>query len=158
MRFIKLTQGAVATVSDEDYDRLSGYRYKLVKDDNRCYAYRDERKALISLHQDVIGDKTGYVIDHINRDGLDNTRRNLRHATRSQNRINSVRSKPATATSQFRGVTMIPAKWVARIMVDGKSIKLGTFLTEEAAISAYNKASQRLYPEFAPERSSVVSP
>ena len=157
MKAIKLTQGALAWVSDEDFDRVSGYRYKLVKDHDRNYAYREEGGKLIALHQDIIGDRPGHVIDHRNHDGLDNTRRNLRHATRSQNQMNSVRPKPAAATSQFRGVTMIQ-RWVARIMVDGKSTHLGTFRSEEAAVAAYNEASQRLYPEFAPQRSAVVSP
>lgn len=154
MRIIKLIQGATATVSDEDYDRLASYRWKLLKDGERSYAYREDNGKLISMHQDVLGAKAGYVIDHRDRDGLNNTRRNLRYATRAQNRANSTRIKSATSSSRFKGVTLIPARWVARIKVDGKSTKLGTFRTEEEAGEAYAAAARRLYPEFAP----VVKP
>ena len=153
MRIIQLDQGT-AYISDEDYDRLSSYRWKLMKDGDRTYAYRDDNGRLISMHQDVLGAKDGYVIDHRDRDGLNNVRSNLRYATRAQNRANSTRPKSATASSRFKGVTLIPARWVARITVDGKSTKLGTFHTEEEAGEAYAAAARRLYPEFAP----VVKP
>src|SRR5512137_2810735 len=99
MRIIQLTQGATAFVSDEDYDRLSQYRWKLLKDGDRRYAVREEGSTLIDMHQDVLGAKDGLLIDHRDRDGLNNVRSNLRYATRSQNQINSARPKPATASS-----------------------------------------------------------
>ena len=154
MRLIQLTQRATAFVSDEDYDRLSQYKWKLLKDGDRRYAIREAGRSLIAMHQDVLGAKDGLVIDHRDRDGLNNVRSNLRYATRSQNQINSARPKPATASSRFKGVTMIPAKWIARIKVDGKSVHLGTFHSEEEAGEAYAAAARRLYPDFAP----VVKP
>lgn len=150
MRIIQLTQGATAFVSDEDYDRLSHYKWKLLKDGDRRYAIREENGRLIAMHQDVLGAKDGLLIDHRDRNGLNNVRSNLRYATRSQNQVNSVRPKPATASSQFKGVTMIPARWVARIKVNGKSQHLGTFYSEAEAAEAYAAAARRLYPDFAP--------
>jgi len=148
MRIIKLTQGEIATVSDEDYDRLSGYRYKLLKDGGRRYAYRESGDTLIGLHQDVMRAKEGMVVDHRDRDGLNNVRRNLRYATRSQNQANSLPRKPATAHSLYKGVTLHHGKWIARIKVKGVSHHLGTFTDDVSAAKAYDAAARIHFREF----------
>lgn len=147
MRLIPLNKSAFASVSDEDYDRLSGYRYRLFCDGGRRYAYRDEGGRLIALHQDVLGLKPGAVIDHINGDGLDNTRRNLRYATPSQNQANRHQPKKASASSQYRGVVSLGFE--ARIRVKRKLLRLGRFATEVEAARAYDKAARLHFGEFA---------
>lgn len=91
---------------------------------------------------------TGWpLVDHINHDGLDNRRSNLRPATTKQNVRNS-RSRPGS--SQYKGVDLFRGvKWRATIRVDGKKKHLGLFVDEKDAARAYNKAALELFGEFA---------
>lgn len=87
MREIKLTQGYVALVNDEDYDRLVQYNWNAQERMYTVYAYRNCRDSGSSraMHTDIMGKRPGFDIDHKDRNGLNNCRSNLRFATKSQN-------------------------------------------------------------------------
>jgi hypothetical protein len=89
------------------------------------------------------------MVDHINRNKLDNRVENLRWCTKSTNSANS-RVRPG-ATSQYRGVrwSKLGKKWTARIHVRGKEIHLGCFADEKQAASAYNVAALNHFGSFA---------
>lgn len=88
------------------------------------------------------------IVDHTNRDRVDNRIENLREATRSQNMHNS--DKRARNTSGFKGVFFHTRlqRWHARIMIDRKEKHLGSFHTAEEASAAYQEASRQLLGEF----------
>lgn len=88
-------------------------------------------------------------VDHINRNGLDNYRCNLRPATRLQNRMNCGLSK--RNKSGFKGVSWHKScnKWVAKIEINDKSIYLGLFDDKIEAAKAYNAAAKKHFGEFA---------
>lgn len=147
---IPLTQGFVALVDEEDYDRVTaaGKWYAHVKGPS-VYAQRrapegGERK--IRLHTFL----TGWpLVDHINLDGLDNRRVNLRPATTAENLRNV--GPRRTNTSGFKGVTRgrHGRGWVAQIRFNGQNIRLGTHSTREEAARAYDAAARELHGEFA---------
>ncbi len=89
------------------------------------------------------------VVDHINGDTSDNRLENLRWCTRSQNRINSKKSK--NKTSQYKGVCWekMKKKWVAQGKINGKVVKLGTFNSEIEAYHSYEEYSRKYHGEFA---------
>jgi hypothetical protein len=90
----------------------------------------------------------GELVDHINRDRLDNRRANLRIATKSENEANKV--KGSRGVSRFKGVSKTRAgNWKAEITVEKTRIYLGTFGTEVAAAKAYNEQALDSYGEFA---------
>lgn len=90
------------------------------------------------------------LVDHINGNGLDNRRENLRPATRSQNGGN--RRKAMLATSRFKGVSRYPqdhARWIANIGVEGHKLYLGIFTSELNAALAYDMAARFHFGEYA---------
>ncbi len=87
------------------------------------------------------------MIDHINGNGLDNRRCNLRLATARQNNLNHVRS--ANKTSRFRGVHKCKDAWSACIKFNYRLINLGMYVNEIDAAAAYDIAAQKLNQDFA---------
>lgn len=88
-------------------------------------------------------------VDHINLNGLDNRRCNLRLATNTENQRN--KSKQVNNTSGYKGVywRKDSNKWVAQIKVDNEVRHLGRFDTPEEAHAAYCEAAKQLHGEFA---------
>jgi len=102
------------------------------------------------LHRFIIGMIcAGNTVDHINLNGLDNRKTNLRQATRQQNNANA---PPREGTSSpFKGVYFAAdrSKWCAQISIDGKSKHVGIFASETDAAMAYDAAAREQYGEFA---------
>ena len=150
MKLIHLNNGMTAVVDDIDFDRLSRYRWRAKPDMSagkpRWYAYRDEGGTVIAMHQEVLGARPGLMIDHRDHNGLNNCRSNLRYATNAENQQNRQKHR---GSSRFKGVTLIPARYQARIKVCGKTKHLGYFATEEEAAKAYDAAAREYFPETA---------
>ena len=149
--------GLFAKVDAADYPWLSKYRwYVLGRRQKKPYARTSfpipGGAAVMYMHRWILGAEQ--PVDHINGDGLDNRRCNLRVATLRKNNWNVPKrltrsGKPAS--SKFKGVYR-PAnskKWWAKITHDGKRQVLGQFDTEEEAARVYNEAAARLFGEFA---------
>ena len=86
-------------------------------------------------------------LDHKNNERAANQIKNLREATLEQNQRNSKRRKHNK--SGFKGVSRMRRKWLARITVEKKTVRLGLFDTPEAAHRAYRKALRKQAGEFA---------
>jgi hypothetical protein len=147
---LRLPSGHIVLIDNEDYEKLKRYKYYLHK---KGYVYRfdyENKRKVIYLHREIMGFPEGKVIDHINRNKLDNRKRNLRIATNKQNLHNSEKSK-AKSTSKYKGVCWIKkAKaWQATITIDGKQHKIGYFHDENVAAVAYNHYAKMYRKEFA---------
>jgi hypothetical protein len=149
MKEIPLTQGQVAIVDDEDWPELSRHSWCVMRHANGCYAFRQEHDRNVYMHRVVVNAEHGEMVDHANGDPLDNRRCNLRRCTPSQNNANSKKRKHAL--SNYKGVSWCApaAKWAARICVNGISVYLGLFASEQEAAMAYDVAAQRHFAEFA---------
>jgi hypothetical protein len=147
---IPLTKGYTAIVDDEDYDRLvSMGRWQASVTRDRVYAIHSLNRGRIYMHRALVPGAP--LIDHVDGNGLDNRRANLRVATRAQNSMN-MRLMTGTRTG-FKGVARQPRSnanpWRAYIRVDGRSHWLGVFPTREAAARAYDDAALSMFGEFA---------
>ena len=156
MKEIKLTQGKVALVDDEDFEELSKHEWYYT---NAGYAARSARRPngtryQLYMHVQIIGEVEGLEIDHISGDKLGNRKNNLRHVTRAQNQSNSV---SVGGSSQYKGVNWHDQnkKWLSRIGVDGKDVYLGCYKSEHDAARRYNEAAIKFFGEYA--RLNVVS-
>jgi hypothetical protein len=157
MKEIPLTQGQVALVDDEDYERISAHPWyaRLDPDTRSYYALRnmtfEGKRVTQRMHREVMG--LGYgdplKVDHrVSGNTLDNRKSNLRLANDQQNTHNARRRKDNT--SGFKGVHFIKGwKYRARIQVNGKRIVLGDRATPEAAYELYVAAARELHGEFA---------
>ena len=144
---IPLTQGKVAIV-DDDMSHLLNYRWFARKSGNTFYVIRGLRKSeglkgQVRLHHAVIGYPLyGLKTDHINGDGLLNTRSNLRHVTNRENQWNQGRQREGKTVSGFVGVAWHPLskKWFSRIRFKKQRKHLGYFETPQEAHMAYQNA------------------
>lgn len=157
---IPLTNGLVAIVDDEDYEYLSQFKWYARKHYNTYYASRTDRVEngikipRFSMHQLIMGRRDGMIIDHKDRNGLNNTRDNLRFVTVAQNAWNATKRPPRGSEhpSQFKGVIWKKdqRKWVAFIVIaKDKKKHLGSFASEYDAALAYDVAAFKLRGEYA---------
>lgn len=147
MKKITLTQGKFALVDDEDFDKVSKYKWSL-SGNKRKYAGSYYKSKWITMHRIIMNPTKDQHIDHIDGDVLNNQRYNLRLCTNQQNTFNS-KSRPGT--SKFKGVswTTREQKWRAVIMLDNKQTHIGYFDSELHAAKAYNKMALKYFGEFA---------
>ena len=159
MKEIGLTQGKVTLVDDEDYDVLRHYNWHARRLPFTFYAKRNVPKPgggqkTVYMHGIVLAEKLGRPIapgmmpDHIDGNGLNNQRYNLREATVGQNGRNC-RKHSANPSSKYVGVSWhkTVGKWQVNIRVNGKKVHLGYYETELAAALA-REAYINLHPEL----------
>lgn len=157
MKKISLTRGESAVVDDIDYERLNKIKWALgTYRGNIKYAVKmkrvDGRMTCILMHRMILGATAGTQIDHIDHNGLNNQRSNLRFCTTSQNQANR-RIKRNTITG-FKGVfkgdprrTINP--WFSQIGVRNKKLYLGSWPSPSLAALAYNEAAKKYFGEYA---------
>lgn len=146
---IQLSRGKVALVDTEIINRLKVHRWAAWYSGNRWYAKTRIDGSEILMHRFILNVPEGKQVDHINGDGLDNRRCNLRICVPSQNMMNQTNFRGGT--SKFKGVSWYKAgeKWRAYINKDGRQISLGYFEDEKQAARAYDEAAAELFGEFA---------
>ena len=156
---IKLTKGKVAFIDDSDFHLVSTVKsWQAHRHSHRYTWYArgvlprrvDPSQKYVLMHRLIIGDRLGIQVDHVNGDGLDNRRGNLRFATPQQNAANQ-RTMRSDNTSGFKGVTLHKqkGKWQAQLSVMGKNVFLGLFNDPRDAALAYNEAAKNAFGEFA---------
>ncbi len=149
-RLIKLTQGKFTKVDPDDFKKLSQYDWQLFENKSgNLYAIRIENLKFIKMHRVIMNAPPGIIVDHRNHDGLDNTKRNLRFATISQNNCNVKRTKKGS--SKYRGVHLVKDTGRYRAIINYNKIykHLGYFDNEEDAARAYDEAAKIYHGEFA---------
>lgn len=150
---IRVYRDEVALVDAADADRVLAYRWTLHTARSGIYV-KEVGHGGRFLHRFVLElppwRESAEVVDHINHNGLDNRRANLRAVKNSFNLANS-QGRRTAVHSLFKGVTydISRSKWVAQIGVDGKHRGLGRFETEREAALAYNAAAFAAWGESA---------
>jgi hypothetical protein len=150
---IPLTRGYVALVDDEDYPTLAAFPWHVTKRGSCLYAARIAHLSVgarpILMHRTLLSDPAGQV-DHVNGNGLDNRRANLRLATSSQNQANQ--RAQVGKSSRYKGVqrhTQRPIWWVAGIVIDGRRRYIGIYRNEEDAALAYDAKAREVHGPYA---------
>lgn len=153
MKRIPLTQNQFAIVDDRDFEKLSKFRWNACRDGNTFYARRLKgkypKRTNVHMHREIMRCPKGKGIDHINGNGLDNRRENLRVSTSLGNARNHKVRKDNP--SGFTGVSFFGKlkKWKAYIHTNKKQIHLGYFDTARDAAIAYDQAAGKIFGRFA---------
>jgi hypothetical protein len=149
---VPLTRGLYAVIDDEDYPLISHRKWVAQPSGKTFYAVNGLRQR---MHRCILQAAAGAIVDHIDHDGLNNTRKNLRFATRTQNLANGTWSR---RLSGYRGVYLIRSRGVyqASLRFNGKNISQGYYKTAEEAAAAYDRGAVKYFGNFAtlnfPER------
>ncbi len=146
MREIKLTQGQVALVDDEDFDLLNQYKWFARRTETTYYAHN---RALGDMHRFLLNTSKDIEVDHKDLNGLNNQRLNIRSCTKSQNNANRKCKNPIGFKGVYRCHYKHKEQWQARITVNKKRIDLGFFNSIEKAANAYNQAAINYFGDFA---------
>ena len=149
-RRIPLTQCQFAIVDPEDYKELSKYKWFAKKTNWTFYAERAYKNKNLRMHQEIMGAAEGKFVDHINHNGLDNRRANLRLVTPQQNAWNKIKQK-GNCSSKYKGVHWDKSmkKWRARIICNGRTIRLGRFDSEKDAAKVYDQKAKEVFGKYA---------
>lgn len=154
---IELTRGYVALVDNVDYEELSQYKWLTLTNSHSDHIYAarhnpNKRPSLLLMHRQILGLTDPKVhTDHVNGDGLDNRRSNIRACTPRENMQNQKIS--SINTSGFKGVDVNRMgkcnPWRASIRVNDKNIYIGVYSTPEMAARAYDEAAIEHFGKFA---------
>jgi len=150
MKIINLSQGKQTLVDDADFDYLVQWKWHAIhyKDTGLWYVSRVLKHKVTAMHRLIMNCPTGMQVDHIDGDGLNNQRYNLRICTKDENNINKRVRKDNT--SGYKGVTWNKKskKWIAQIKSKKIHYLLGSFDNPEEAYKAYCKSAKELHGEF----------
>lgn len=155
---LHLNGGQFALIDAADLPLVAHRRWHAQAGKYTTYARYTDRDGkggnfVVHMHRLILGLERGdrRHVDHINHNGLDNRRSNLRIASRTENMANSTKPR---LKSPYRGVAFYPAKdgggkWQARIRWRGRQLNLGLYETPEEAAREYDLIAVKLYGEFA---------
>lgn len=152
--WIPLSKGKFALVDAADFEKVNAKTWTVLVSKTVSYAlFREQAtKRTVFLHRWImdVSDES-MLVDHINFNGLDCRKQNMRVCSKSENNRHSRKWRTPTY-SKFKGVSFdsrYRAKWSAQLHTGGKKIYLGRFQTEELAAQTYDSAAKLHFGEFA---------
>ena len=146
-----LTNGGFTLIDKKDWGRVSKYKWCKYQHHNTIYVRNTDRKnGKIFLHRFIINAQDNDVVDHINGNGLDNRKCNLRICTNQQNIFNSCAHKDSFY-SDYKGISYDRSrkKWVAQLTFNYKRVLSRRFNNEIEAAKAYNIAAIKYFGKYA---------
>jgi hypothetical protein len=147
VRLVPLTHGLFATVDAADYKKVSKYKWAPARCGTTTYAQTQINGRTVQMHRFLMHPRKGYIVDHMDGNGLNNCRSNLRECTPEQNQAN--RRPRAGSSSRFVGVSRCGNRWAARIRYGGRCHWLGTYDDEVEAAKVRDREAVRVHGPYA---------
>jgi len=150
MKEIELTKGFVTQVDNNDYNWLIQSKWFVMKGWNTWYAatqikLKNGKYKILFMHRVILDTPKALQGEHIDRNGLNNQRSNLRNATRAQNRANTLPGN----NKKYKGTLKHGKQFISQIRINGTTRNLGSFKTEEEAAKKYDLVAKDVFGEFA---------
>jgi len=150
---VKLSRGFIAIIDSEDSEKINKHNWWVLPSLNTQYAAAKIKGRCVLMHRFIVSAPLGTTMDHINGNGLDNRKGNLRYATASQNAANTGKPTITRCTSIYKGVSLTKEpwrrkRWVAQIRVNGKRFRWRC-ATEREAARVYDKVAKKHFGEYA---------
>jgi hypothetical protein len=146
---VPLTHDKYAFIDEEDAERVSEHSWTYLWSPNwpnRAYAQTGIKKRAVLLHRFILGVASDEDVDHINRNGLDNRKCNLRPCDQTHNNANS---RKRVTTKGYRGVQAVASGYRARIQHGGIVYRSEAYPSERQAAEAYDVLAREIFGEFA---------
>lgn len=149
MATIALTKGYSTTVDDSDVELLRKFSWSTAICGSKIYARAKINGQLVFMHRFLMNAPKGKMVDHEDRNGLNNRRDNLRFCTKRQNQSNTGLAK--NNVSGYKGVSWDKAtkKWTVQVSINDIKVYLGQYLDIKDAARAYNAKALETQGEFA---------
>lgn len=151
--YVAIGRGQEAIISSDDIPIIKGRPWRMMTTPSgHAYAYAGNGKKQVLMHRLLLSAGPGFQVDHINGDGIDNRRSNIRIATPTLNQANRAverRNKIGLKGVSMRAHSKGAKPYRAVITPNGKKIYLGSFSTKEEAAAAYAGAAKALWGDFA---------
>lgn len=145
-------KGKYAIVDDVQYKKLNKFTWYLNEYGYACRMTNiNGKRTSFRMHREIMNAKKNDLVDHINRNTLDNRISNLRFCTKSQNAINTAKT---LSKCGYKGVSLdirsnLTKRYRARVKYNGITYFIGRFATAIEAAMAYNAKVKELFGEFA---------
>lgn len=153
MKQIKLTQGRFSLIDDEDFEKVSKYKWN-VSFNKRNNSFRpsttiilNNKKYTLLLSRFIMNCPKGMVVDHINHNTLDNRRCNLRICTFKENIYNLKLRK--SSKYGYKGISFKKNRWIVQLKKDKKYIYGGSFKDKIEAAKTYDEKAKELFGKYA---------
>jgi hypothetical protein len=152
MKEIQLTNGGVTLVDNEDFNELKKYKWFAHREKSTTYVWRhlNGSRKMVKIHRQILNAMDSSIkIDHIDGNGLNNQRNNIRLCNDQQNSMNTKIRRDNS--SGYKGVSYHAKnkKWRATINFNRRQISIGCYGNKEDAAVAYNQKAIELFGEFA---------
>jgi hypothetical protein len=153
MKAVSVSDSYWAFVDDADYATVAAHRWRFKTGGRNRYAVATINGREVSMHRLIMNAAKGTIVDHIDGDGLNNQRHNLRFCTLAENFRNAGRRDTPGRTSRYKGVWRVKEPccrcWRSGITANRVYQNIGSFGTEEEAARAYDATAQVLHGAFA---------
>lgn len=146
--YVSLTRGYEAVIDATDVPLVAAWHWCAQVNRRAVYAQRKGENRSVLMHAVILQPRDGLLTDHIDGDGLNNRRSNLRYATASQNSYNRQFLMPNKHGLMGVSWDCQRGKWYSQIRFNGKTRSLGRYNTPEEANAAYLSARATLHGEF----------
>ena len=147
---VLLVKDVEIKIDDADLELVSRYKWRKSTNGRPITNVKiDGKKKTKLIHQVIVGDIFGMVIDHINGDFRDNRRSNLRHVTLQQNQWNKKCGKLSHTGIKGVGFCKQTKKWRVSMRIDGSYKTIGRYDCIGIAMKKYSECAKKYHGEYA---------